>query len=81
MAASGRADTGAASSERSGGFDANPDPIGTVEDIRAYGYEPFVYASGSAMLNRFALEDSGLIPYEKHQDWRYNYFFVPRPLG
>jgi FkbM family methyltransferase len=64
-----------------GGFDANPDPIGTVEDIRAYGYEPFVYASGSAMLNRFALEDSGLIPYEKHQDWRYNYFFVPRPLG
>jgi FkbM family methyltransferase len=27
-----------------GGVDSNPDPEGTVEDIRAHGYEPFVYA-------------------------------------
>ncbi|BAX92330.1 hypothetical protein MSG_02181 [Mycobacterium shigaense] len=64
-----------------GCYDSNPDPEGTVEDIRAYGYEPFVYASGSPMLNETALQDSGLIRYEKHLDYRYNYFFVPRPLG
>jgi FkbM family methyltransferase len=62
-----------------GGFDANPDPVGTVEDIRAYGYEPLVYAAGSPMLNLSATKDAGLIPYEKHLDYRYNYFFVPRP--
>jgi FkbM family methyltransferase len=64
-----------------GGYDSNPDPEGTVEDIRAYGYDAFVYASGSPMLNRNALNDSGLIPYEKHLDYRYNYFFIPRPAG
>jgi FkbM family methyltransferase len=64
-----------------GGYDANPDPMGTVEYIRAFGYEPFVYASGSPILNRYAKNDSGLIPYEKHLDYRYNYFFIPRPLG
>lgn len=61
------------------GVDSNPDPIGTVEDIRAYGYEPYVYASGSSMLNLDAMDDAGLMPYEKHRDNRYNYFFVPRP--
>jgi FkbM family methyltransferase len=61
-----------------GCYDSNPDPEGTVEDILAHGYEAFVYASGSPMINRNALEDSGLIPYEKHLDYRYNYFFVPR---
>jgi FkbM family methyltransferase len=64
-----------------GCYDSNPDPEGTVEDILAYGYDAFVYASGSPMINRNALEDSGLIPYEKHLDYRYNYFFVPRPIG
>lgn len=50
-----------------GGTDSNPDPAGTVEHIRRYGYEPFVYA-----------KDAGLLPYEQHRDERYNYFFVPR---
>ena len=62
-------------------YDSNPDPMGTVEDILSYGYEAFVYASGSPMVNRNALNDSGLIPYEKHLDYRYNYFFVPRRAG
>jgi hypothetical protein len=50
-----------------GGVDSNPDPEGTVEDIRAHGYEPFVYA-----------HHTGLVPYEQHRDDRYNYFFMPR---
>ncbi len=62
------------------GVASNPDPIGTVEDIRAYGYDAFVYASGSTMLNLDAMDDAGLMPYEKHRDNRYNYFFVPRPF-
>jgi FkbM family methyltransferase len=50
-----------------GGTNSNPDPAGTIEDICGYGYEPFVYA-----------HDAGLLPYEKHRDDRYNYFFMPR---
>lgn len=49
------------------GTASNPDPEGTIEDIRAHGYEPFVYA-----------HDTGLLPYEHHRDDRYNYFFMPR---
>lgn len=49
-----------------GGAASNPDPGGTVEEIRAYGYEPFVYA-----------HDTGLRPYQQHRDDRYNYFFIP----
>lgn len=51
-----------------GGAPSNPDPEGTVEEIRTHGYEPFIYA-----------QDAGLLPYEKHRDDRYNYFFMPRP--
>ncbi len=47
---------------------ANPAPEVTVEDIPAYGYEPFVYAL-----------DAGLLPYEQHHDDPRNYFFMPRP--
>jgi FkbM family methyltransferase len=50
-----------------GGSDSNPDPEGTIEDIRAHGYEPFVYT-----------QNAGLVPYEQHSDDRYNYFFIPR---
>ncbi|OBL08221.1 methyltransferase [Mycobacterium sp. 1245499.0] len=49
-----------------GGTDSNPDPEGTVEDIRSYGYDPFVY-----------VRDVGLLPYERHRDDRQNYFFIP----
>jgi FkbM family methyltransferase len=49
------------------GAASNPDPEGTIEDIRSYGYEPFVYA-----------HDAGLLPYQQHRDDRYNYFFMPR---
>lgn len=49
-----------------GGTASNPDPEGTIEDIRAHGYEAFVYA-----------RNTGLVPYERHRDDRYNYFFVP----
>jgi hypothetical protein len=45
----------------------NPYPEGTIDDIRSYGYEPFVYA-----------HNAGLLPYQEHRDDRYNYFFIPR---
>lgn len=48
------------------GTDSNPDPEGTVKDICAYGYEPFVY-----------VRDVGLLPYERHSDDHQNYFFIP----
>jgi FkbM family methyltransferase len=51
-----------------GGDASNPDPEGTIEDIRTYGYRTFVFA-----------HDAGLLPYERHRDDRYNYFFVPNP--
>lgn len=50
-----------------GGKASNPDPEGTVREICDYGYEAFVYG-----------RTSGLLPFEKHRDDRYNYFFVPR---
>jgi FkbM family methyltransferase len=50
-----------------GGAASNSDPNGTVRDLEAYGYTPFVYA-----------DDVGLVAYEHHRDDRYNYFFVPR---
>jgi FkbM family methyltransferase len=50
-----------------GGADSNPDPEGTVADICAHGYKPFVYA-----------HHTGLVPYEQHRDDQYNYFFMPR---
>jgi FkbM family methyltransferase len=50
-----------------GGAASNPDPEGTVEDICAFGYEPFVYS-----------HDLGLLRYKRHRDDRYNYFFLPR---
>ena len=62
-----------------GGDHSNPDPEATVEEIRAYGYEPFTYASVSSLLNLNAPHDAGLLPYEKHRDNRYNYLFIPRP--
>lgn len=49
-----------------GGTASNPDPEGTIADICAFGYKPFVYG-----------RDSGLLPYESHRDDRYNYFFIP----
>ncbi|KAA1250525.1 FkbM family methyltransferase [Mycobacterium simiae] len=51
-----------------GGVASNPEPERTVENICAFGYEPFVYS-----------HDVGLLPYEQHRDDRYNYFFLPRP--
>jgi FkbM family methyltransferase len=62
-----------------GGAGSNPDPEGTVADIRAQGYEPFAYSSGSSLINPNARHDAGLLPYKHHHDNRYNYFFMPRP--
>lgn len=53
-----------------GGAASNPDPERTIADIRAYGYEPFVYA-----------DDAGLQPYQRHRDDRYCYFFIPSRKG
>lgn len=53
-----------------GGAASNPDPERTIADIRAYGYEPFVYA-----------DDAGLQPYQRHRDDRYCYLFIPSRKG
>jgi FkbM family methyltransferase len=49
-----------------GGTGSNPDPSGTVELVRAMGFEPFVLVDGKP------------IPYQRHSDDFYNYYFRPR---
>lgn len=48
-----------------GGVASNRDPDATVATIRALGYTAFVAG------------DAGLEPYVRHDDRRYNYFFIP----
>jgi len=48
-----------------GGVASNRDPEATVATIRALGYDAFVVGA------------SGLEPYIRHDDRRYNYFFLP----
>jgi FkbM family methyltransferase len=48
-----------------GGVASNRDPEATIARIRAIGYDAFV--AGAA----------GLEPYVRHDDRRYNYFFIP----
>lgn len=47
-----------------GGDASNPDPAGTVEQIRALGYRAFVLVGGEP------------VPYTTHSDERYNYYFT-----
>src|SRR3569623_84621 len=48
-----------------GGVASNRDPEATVTTIRALGYDAFVVGA------------SGLDPFVRHDDRRYNYFFLP----
>ncbi len=49
------------------GTHSNADPGATVATIMGLGYDAFVFSS-----------ETGLVPYERHDDARYNYFFIPK---
>ena len=50
-----------------GGTHSNPDPEGTIEFVKTFGYDAFVLKNG--------------VPeeYARHSDQFYNYYFMPKP--
>jgi len=52
-----------------GGSNSNPDPEATIALICKQGYQSFILINGN------------IIPYEKHSDSHYNYYFTCRDLG
>ncbi len=52
-----------------GGVASNPDPESTIKFMQALGYKAYVWKHGA------------VVPFEKHSDEHFNYFFSKRDIG